>query len=31
MANVTFVKYDSVAKKLSPSGAGDTLSVSSYN
>ena len=29
MANVTFVKYDSVAKKLSPVGAGDTLPVSS--
>lgn len=28
MANVTFVKYDSVAKKLAPSTAGDTLPVS---
>ena len=28
MANVTFVKYDSVAKKLTPSVAGDTLPVS---
>lgn len=28
MANVTFVKYDSIAKKLAPSVAGDTLPVS---
>ena len=28
MANVTFVKYDSIAKKLVPSVAGDTLPVS---
>ena len=28
MANVTFVKYDSIAKKLAPSDAGDTLPVS---
>ena len=31
MANVTFVKYDSIAKKLAPSVAGDTLPVSALS
>ena len=31
MANVTFVKYDSVAKKLAPSDVGDTLPVSALS
>ena len=31
MANVTFVKYDSIDKKLAPSIAGDTLPVSALS